>query len=446
MKTTSVLAAAAAAALSTGVEGRNLVPNQPRATASVVLPDDGVSPKPTPPPGWNDFHFGLVKRATTSQKPLTMLVAPDNTCGWISATVAIPYTCGRGATCGLVLAQSSFSGLVMCYNTAGYNFRFGCIDYSSYYSSSACDHLCAENTQILKCTSSGMPYCNTIAFPGSITDYWCNSVSYSTAQLAQTTWRGQTSRRVYSSLVQTSSTSFDLSSVPTTVSIGAPTATSAETSPTTSQTSDNGGESKTPVGAIVGGVVGGVAAIGLGLLALFFFLRRKKNRTEEGKMQTPQSNQSPMPPNASPGMPMTQAYYDPKFGGSPPLQQQQGYPPQGYPPQQQQYQQNTPPPHGGYYPQQSLDPHSPTTSQMTDPRLSHMTTSPTPTWTNAYGTPPPPGHQQPVAAAGLSPPMPGQPQGQFPGQTQPQHPPGGVVHEAPTQTGDNHRGQMHELS
>jgi hypothetical protein len=78
-----------------------------------------------------------------------MLIAPDNTCGWISATYAVPYTCGRGATCGLVQAQKTFSGMVMCYNSEAYNFRFACVDYNMYQSSS-CDNLCAENTAILK--------------------------------------------------------------------------------------------------------------------------------------------------------------------------------------------------------------------------------------------------------------------------------------------------------
>jgi hypothetical protein len=132
-----------------------------------------------------------------------------------------------------------------------------------------------------------------------------------------------------------------------------------------------------------------------------------------------------MPPNATPGVaPMTQSYY----GGSPQ--------PQGYPPQQQ-YPQNTPPP-VGYYPQGApLDPNSPTASHMTDPRMSQMTTSPAPTWTNSYGTPPP-GQQPPVGfqPVPVSPPVQGQPQFQ----------PQGPVHEAPAQTGENHRGQMHELA
>lgn len=150
MKTASVLTAAVAV-ISAEVEGRNLVVNQPRATGTAVLPDDGSSPKPTSPPGLDHPpQGGIFRRAPASNTLLTAMIAPDNTCGWISASVAVPYTCGAGATCGLVLAQKTLSGVVMCFNDVEYNFRFGCIDYDSYFSSSACDHLCAENTQVMK--------------------------------------------------------------------------------------------------------------------------------------------------------------------------------------------------------------------------------------------------------------------------------------------------------
>lgn len=149
MKTTSVLTAAVAA-LSTGVECRNL---QVRATASAALADDGITPRPTPPPGWDNFEpgflFGRQASYSTTKTPLTMSIAPDNTCGWISGSIAVPYTCGTGATCGIVQAQKTFSGLVMCFNSVAYNYRFSCVD-SVQYQASSCDHLCAENTQILK--------------------------------------------------------------------------------------------------------------------------------------------------------------------------------------------------------------------------------------------------------------------------------------------------------
>lgn len=149
MKSTSVLATAVAA-LSTAVQGLNMAPRAAKQTASAVLADDGISPRPTPPPGWDRFEpENLFRRATTSKTPLTMMIAPDNTCGFISGSYAIPYTCGRSATCGIVQAQQTFSGMIMCFDSQAFNFRFACVD-NAMYQSSSCDHLCAENTQILK--------------------------------------------------------------------------------------------------------------------------------------------------------------------------------------------------------------------------------------------------------------------------------------------------------
>ncbi|TWU74921.1 hypothetical protein ED733_004570 [Metarhizium rileyi] len=437
MKPSSVLTTAAAA-VSTLVEA-NTVPKQAEATASVALPDDGVSPRPTPPPGWERFEprhlFG--RAVTSTQTPLTMMIAPDNTCGWISGNFAVAYTCGVGATCGIVQAQKTFSGMIMCFDNVAYNFRVACVDYQMYQSSS-CDHLCAENTLIVKCTNAVYPYCNTISFSSDITDYWCNSVSYSTAQGAYTTYVGQTERRIYSRLVQTFS-----STLPTTATLGVPTATGGgtDTSAAATQTGSRGDDgsgsgSKTPVGAIVGGVVGGVAAISIGLVALVLCLRRNKNNG--GKSQTTSNDQSPMPPNAMPGAPMTQSYYGaPAPHGYPshqeyPQQQQQ---------QQQQYPQTTPSPPVGYYSHAVPDLSSPTQSHAPDPRMSHVTTSPAPTWTNSYASTPP-AHQPP---AGFQP-MDGTSPLQGTTQPQPQPKPQGAVHEVPSQTHDNHRGQMHEMA
>lgn len=177
--------------------------------------------------------------------------------------------------------------------------------------------------------------------------------------------------------------------------VASPTTTSAATS---ADVGNSGGDnpvkesSKTPVGAIVGGVVGGVAAIGAGLLIIFFCLRRRNSRTA-GITETPPSTIQPsMQPMASPGMPMTQnrdpAFYDSHSNrGSKPLQT--------YLASAHQYPNATPPPQDGYFSQPSIDSSSPTASKITDFRISHMTASPTPTSMDAYGAPVP--GQQPHA-------------------------------------------------
>ena len=160
-----------------------------------------------------------------------------------------------------------------------------------------------------------------------------------------------------------------------------------------------------------------MAAIGLGLLALVFFLRRKKKNNANAE-KTSSTEQSPMPPGAQMSH---QSYYDGSQAG--------------YPPQQQQYMQTSPSPNQGFYPQGNTPPmphnaQSPSASQMTDPRMSHVTTSPAPTWSPAYGNTPPPNQyqQQPVPF------QPGGPQG---------HPQ--QLHEAPVDSSDQHRGEMHEM-
>ncbi|KAG6151115.1 hypothetical protein E4U37_005314 [Claviceps purpurea] len=418
MKASSVWRAANVV-LSTSAASHRLVATQPRATGIAPLPEHGHSlPQLTPPPRPDDSHQDLVKRTAALETPITMMIVPDNTCGWLSARIDAPYTCARGDTCGLILAQPT--GAVMCYNVNDEtsDFALSCIDYSSYFSSSACGYACDQNTYIRKCTNSSFPYCGTYDFLGGITDFRCHSIS-EPAQTILTSWRqdGETGRKTYSKFVKfvlPFSGHIDLTPIPNSAVVASLTTTGAATgatsgssvvaSPTTTSAAtsadvgNSGGDnpvkesSKTPVGAIVGGVVGGVAAIGAGLLIIFFCLRRRNSRTA-GITETPPSTIQPsMQPMASPGMPMTQnrdpAFYDSHSNrGSKPLQT--------YLASAHQYPNATPPPQDGYFSQPSIDSSSPTASKITDFRISHMTASPTPTSMDAYGAPVP--GQQPHA-------------------------------------------------
>ncbi|KAG5943273.1 hypothetical protein E4U60_006783 [Claviceps pazoutovae] len=307
-----------------------------------------------------------------------MMIVPDNTCGWLSARIDAPYTCARGDTCGLVLAQPT--GAVMCYNVNDEtsDFALSCIDYSSYFFSSACGYACNQNTYIRKCTNISFPYCGTYDFLGGITDYRCHSIR-EPAQAILTSWRqdGETGRKTYSKFVKFNlpfSGHIDLTPIPNSdvphfgsSVVASPTTTSAATG---ADVGSSGGDnpakdsSRTPVGAIVGDVVGGVAAIGAGLLIIFFCLRRRTNRIA-GMLMT--QNQDP-------------AFYDSHSNrGSKPLQT--------YPASAHQYPNTTPPPQDGYFSQPSIDSSSPTASKITDFRISHMTASPTPTSMDVYGAP-----------------------------------------------------------
>ncbi|KAG6090693.1 hypothetical protein E4U15_000045 [Claviceps sp. LM218 group G6] len=278
----------------------------------------------------------------------------------------------------------------MCYNVNDetYDFALSCIDYSSYFSSSFCDYACNHNTYIRNVaffqysTNSSYPYCGTYDFLGGITDYRRHSVSQP-AQAVLTSWRqdGEIGRKTYSKFVKfvlSFSGHIDLTPIPDSAVVASLTTTDAATgatfessvvaSPTTTSAAtgadagSSGGDnsakdgSKTPVGAIVGGVIGGVAAIGAGLLIIFFCLAAE---TAE-----PLPSMQPM---ASPGISMTQnqgpAFYDSHSNrGSKPLQT--------YSASAQQYPNTISPPQDDF-------------------RISHMTASPTPTSMDAYEAPVP---------------------------------------------------------
>lgn len=410
-------------------EARLSIPPQPTVAADYAL--EGISPKPTAAPGVHE----LLKRQSASgsiSSDTTVLVAPDNTCGFISGRPGAAYSCGVGGTCLFLTAEAPRTGNVACCDGEDCNFRATCIDYDQYYTQSICDDGCKVDAYTTKCIGTDYPYCNTVSFRGGIVDYWCNGLNISVPQAASTTYDGQTGRSFMpvvlsdetSSSLILSPTSSEVVPGPTTDPNGdnGSTGNSGNTGNNgnngdsgstgdsgSSQNKDNGGGSSTPIGAIVGGVVGGVAVLALIGVALWWFLRKKKGNKQQPQPQ-PQA-QEVYPPMEQKG----QHPYDPNggFGGYQQQQQHAASPPQSY---------GQPP---GFYavPGQHpspdpLNPHSSTASQFTDPRTSYQGASPS----SSYG--------------GSAPPPGGYPNYQ---------PQGAVIHEVPAQTGDNHRGQMHEL-
>ncbi|KND94145.1 hypothetical protein TOPH_00888 [Tolypocladium ophioglossoides CBS 100239] len=329
----SGLFAALTALLSTGVDARNLG-WLPKATQSVVLPLHGMIPKPTPPPGIHE----LVRRQ--DEAPLTIVVAPDNTCGYISEDPSIPWHCSTSSTCGLVPSQRISDGYILCLDANGQpdfgRVKFECVDYNAFYTLSACDSSCSQDSHTLKCIGD-KKYCKTIAFPGALR-ITCALV----LTTRRCTWRSRPSAaRMMAGIIPPPTVT--VPTKPTTVTVlntkqtsnsnvGGPTASAAPSAPASE--SSGGG---TPVGAIVGGVVGGVAAIGIAGIALFFFLRnKKKTQGLQEKTASPQGH----PQNMMPGQ--HQSSYDPKFGGA-----------EGYQSLNQQYPEGPPSP-GGFRPQQSV--------------------------------------------------------------------------------------------
>ncbi|KAK0626174.1 hypothetical protein B0T14DRAFT_492553 [Immersiella caudata] len=244
-------------ALSAAV-ARALAHREPRATDTIAIPLDAQSPAPTTPPALHQF----LKRQNGNGQ--TVLVAPDNTCGYVSGQSDAAYTCvDRAALC--VFITASGSGAAGCCGAADCGFRVACLDYDQISSSRLCDAECSTDTFTEKCTDPAARFCGTVVFPNKATDYFCNSLRVSTAMSADTTYPGQTGR----TLVQTVLTD----EISTTVR---PLATVTATATITPQPSSS---SSTPVGAIVGGVVGGIAVIALVILGIFF-LRRRNNKSK----------------------------------------------------------------------------------------------------------------------------------------------------------------------
>ncbi|KAG6202364.1 hypothetical protein E4U35_005319 [Claviceps purpurea] len=353
MKTSFVLGAASAVA-SIGAASRNLVATQSTATDTAPLPGLGASPpKITPPPGLDDIQKDVFKRDYDRvAPPVTVLLAPDNTCGWISGRSASPYLCNSGDTCCLILPPLTGPGFISCSNSGRHGKLYPqyvkCFDYSNYHASTDCGE--CHNENVVKCVSSNRPYCNTYYFLSrGILDFRCESTSepldndiFGTSRVnwVETTWAGQTSSRTYASEVvmiqPTQNLDSTVSELASKSIISASTKTSrssggdsserdiSETSidPTVATSRAPSGSSGpgygrppdidmgrnnrgTPIGAIVGGVVGGVASLVAVVLITFFYLRRRKRRTA-GTTEAPPSSRPLMQSTASPEMSMAQ--------------------------------------------------------------------------------------------------------------------------------------------
>ncbi|KAI1765844.1 hypothetical protein GGR53DRAFT_464973 [Hypoxylon sp. FL1150] len=382
-----------------------------------------------------------MKELAKRQEGQTVLIGPDNTCGYVDGRAGAVYSCnGKDLTCALVTASAY--GAVACCDAEDCGIRVACIDYNEFVSSSACDVGCIQDTYTVKCTSIAAPYCGTVTFFDGIEDYYCDELSYSTPQQLYTTYDGEDDGRTFSPVVLTLD---DNSSASTTQSNPNPTTQSTNTDDndatttsgaaiaTVTANADNNKtgskSSSTNIGAIVGGVVGGVAVLALLGVGIFFLVRHNKKKKAAAAAAASQPAVSQNPQGGPP--PVVAAGY----GQQPP-----------YDPNNPHYSHPSPPPQQGYYSDPSKpggftsvaptlvpDRHDSTSpvSQFTDGRQSYQPTSPTSTVNSNW-------QQNQGAAAG------------YPPQQQPNVPP--TVHEA---GGDvvgerdynaNHHGQLHELS
>ncbi|RYO78979.1 hypothetical protein DL766_000626 [Monosporascus sp. MC13-8B] len=119
-------------------------------------PTDSPVPSPVNPLPSRITTPPSVLELAKRQEALTVLVAPDNTCGYLDGRAGAPYTCmDRTATCAFY--PSSGLGAVGCCIDDICNWSLTCLDYVQVYSSSLCDNGCLYDTYTVKCTPTAAP-------------------------------------------------------------------------------------------------------------------------------------------------------------------------------------------------------------------------------------------------------------------------------------------------
>ncbi|KAF4425164.1 hypothetical protein F53441_14180 [Fusarium austroafricanum] len=267
-------------------------------------------PDPTPHVGMSGMrHLAMDKRQASSASELTtytIVVAPDSTCGFLSASPGNAITCSNKQRCSWEL---SYNTAIFCGSKA-YN---RCWDREDATNTEICDDVCQSNEYNLLCTETASPYCGTYAYPGGIRDFRCATSKMTRVQSVDTTYKGQ-NNRVFGTTVVNDETTIILDDLTkttesSTTESGSGSSTTTESSePTESSDESNpGGGKSTPIGAIVGGSIGGFVALSLVVLAALWFWKknRKTDATAAPPMQQQQQPyQQPLaaampPPNAT---------------------------------------------------------------------------------------------------------------------------------------------------
>ncbi|KAA8909827.1 hypothetical protein FN846DRAFT_941004 [Sphaerosporella brunnea] len=253
--------------LSTALPWDGAKPTQPGAADEVA----GWTPKPTAMAMWGGgsespayYGGGLVKRAFS-----------DQLCGYVSADVDSPWTCDYS----LAWCTTSTGWIGCCYwqgtsSVCGY--RTACVDYSAY--STGCNSACRVGTVTRKCTDSTAPFCAYYAGTefGGASVYGCVAAAPTNRSILLNSGLTASVTRLPPS---TSAVVVTITSIDNVGGGGASPASSssaaASASASSTTTAAPGRNDSSNAGAIAGGVVGGIAVLTMGLLGLYFILRKK---------------------------------------------------------------------------------------------------------------------------------------------------------------------------
>ncbi|UZP35388.1 hypothetical protein NXS19_003204 [Fusarium pseudograminearum] len=250
------------------------------------------APEPTLPPRIQQIEHIYERADGTITETLNVIVAANNTCGFLTPNTETHLTCFSDYKC---LYETEKYNVAVCPKSG---FHTACMNSEEAGNTSKCDDHCRTNTNIRKCSESGNTECLTIYYPNSMKQYFCH---------ASSAYRNAAFMTGLDDL-QESTLKVNFFPAVTTASSTEASDDATSTRPTTSTTTtdeppeeEGGGGSKSNVGAIAGGVVGGVA--GLAALGLaMFFLRRRSNKKKEQQTPVAMADQSSLQPQMPQGM------------------------------------------------------------------------------------------------------------------------------------------------
>ncbi|KAH8714460.1 hypothetical protein BGZ61DRAFT_476537 [Ilyonectria robusta] len=226
----------------------------------------------------------LARIYTELPTPLTITVAPDNTCGFITGGYW-PMTCINGKTCSW---ESGKLNAILC-GLEG--FFTTCLGRDDALDPDICGDSCKSDWHIRLCTVSSLAWCKTKKYQYGVMDYGCASEE-STVTISfnrgnrdlefRTTVLGDTSG---STTLPESKTLFKSTTGPkstTWTESTTLTETSTSTGPLTSTTgidttSTSGPRGNNNTGSIVGGVLGGLALVCFMILGVMFLRHRGRH-------------------------------------------------------------------------------------------------------------------------------------------------------------------------
>ncbi|KAH7112379.1 hypothetical protein EDB81DRAFT_670832 [Dactylonectria macrodidyma] len=221
---------------------------------------------PAPTQSTEDVKWGqLAKResARPQDRTLTLTLAPDETCGFLSGSPGIAITCENGLQC---FWELEYYTAIFCGTDTKAEVHTACVERKTAINPELCDNVCQSDRITLRCTNKSWPYCRTYDYPGGIHDFRCaptivpgpESVWFTNTAVND---RGLATLLVVNGSALTSRSSATLST----------TSSTATTSPLKSK--DDGSPN---MGTIVGGAIGGFAGLSLLVLGIIWLLRRTK--------------------------------------------------------------------------------------------------------------------------------------------------------------------------